>query len=149
MLVLLNQLAIVFALALLVAAHARLVKGAFASLPDFGNARHGLERRLDKVAVVAHGYVATLREGEGRVDGHFLAVRAAEGFGPRELARVALHFEVLVAFGFAEAEGFGVVADCAGISYRIFLYRYTSKMTLGAGVPNVMPLDGYTGEEQK
>ena len=36
---------------------------------------------------------------------------AAERFGPGELARVALHFEVLVAFAAAEAEGFGVVAD--------------------------------------
>ena len=35
----------------------------------------------------------------------------AEGFGPAELAWVALHFEVCVAFGAAEAELFGVVAD--------------------------------------
>ena len=31
--------------------------------------------------------------------------------GPLELAWLALHFEVLVAFGTAEAEGAGVVAD--------------------------------------
>ena len=37
-------------------------------------------------------------------------MRAPEGLRPPELARVPLHFEVLVAFGAAEAEGFGVVA---------------------------------------
>lgn len=50
-------------------------------------------------------------EGERGVHGHFFAVRTAEGFGPCEFARVALHFEVLVAFGAAEAEDFGIVAD--------------------------------------
>ena len=34
-----------------------------------------------------------------------------KGFCPGEFARVALHFEVFVAFGAAEAEGAGVVAD--------------------------------------
>jgi hypothetical protein len=111
MLVLLHQLAIIFALALLIATHARLVKRALTLLSDLGDARHCLERGGDEVAVVAHGDVAALREGEGGVDGHFLAVGPAEGFCPGEFARVALHFEVLVAFGFAEAEGFGVVAD--------------------------------------
>ena len=38
-------------------------------------------------------------------------MRAAEGFGPGEFARVALHFEVGVAFAAAEAEEFRVVAD--------------------------------------
>ena len=38
-------------------------------------------------------------------------MRAAEGFRPAEFARVALHFEVGVAFAAAEAELFGVVAD--------------------------------------
>ena len=38
-------------------------------------------------------------------------MRTPEGFGPAELARVALHFEVGVAFAAAEAELFGVVAD--------------------------------------
>ena len=38
-------------------------------------------------------------------------MRAAEGFGPAEFARVALHFEVGVAFAAAEAELFCVVAD--------------------------------------
>jgi hypothetical protein len=51
-----------------------------------------------------------LLELESAVDGHFLAVRATEGLGPAELARVALHLEVGVAFAAAEAELLGVVA---------------------------------------
>ena len=35
----------------------------------------------------------------------------AKGFRPGEFARVSLHFEVFVAFGAAETEGAGVVAD--------------------------------------
>jgi hypothetical protein len=151
MLILLDELAVIFALALLVAAHARLVECAFAALSDLGDARHGLERGGDKVAVVAHGDVAALCEGEGRVDGHFLAVCAAEGFCPGEFARVALHFEVFVAFGFAEAEGFGVVADwecrlAFSSSYRMYEKSFRGEK---CSVPNVMPFDGYTGEEQK
>lgn len=95
MLVLLDELAVVCALALLVAAHAGLVEGALAAGADLGHARHGLERRLYEIAVVARGDVAAGREGEGRVDGHFFAVRAAEGFCPGELARVALPGEGL------------------------------------------------------
>ena len=37
-------------------------------------------------------------------------MRAPKSFRPSELARVALHLEVGVAFAAAEAEGFGVVA---------------------------------------
>jgi hypothetical protein len=109
-LVLLDELAVLLALALLVAAHARLVEGALPARPDLGDARHGLEGRLDEVAVVPHGDVAALRKGQGAVDGHLLAVRAAERLGPGQLARVALHLEVLVAFGFAEPEGLCIVA---------------------------------------
>jgi hypothetical protein len=64
-----------------------------------------------------------LGEGEGRVHGHFFAVRAAEGFRPGEFAGVALHFEVFVAFGFAEAEGFGIVANFLSLLVSIFLLR--------------------------
>jgi hypothetical protein len=44
-------------------------------------------------------------------------VCAAEGFCPSELARVTLHFEILVAFGAAKAEEFCVVAD-EGYTFR-------------------------------
>lgn len=45
-------------------------------------------------------------------------MRAAESFGPGELARVALHFEVLVAFAAAEAELFGVIAyECDAFAW--------------------------------
>jgi hypothetical protein len=112
MLVLLDELPIVLALPLLISTHPRLVERAFPALPDLGHTGHCLESGLDQVAVVSDGDVAALGESEGGVDGHFLAVRAAERFCPGEFAGVTLHFEVLVAFGFAEAEGFGVVAHC-------------------------------------
>ena len=44
------------------------------------------------------------------VDDHLLAAQRAVGFCPLEFAGLALHLEVLVAFGAAEAEDFGVVA---------------------------------------
>ena len=98
MLILLNQLPVLLTLSLLVATHAGLVEGALSPLPDLGYTAHGLEGGLDEIAVVSHGHVAALSEGEGRVDGHFLVVRATERLCPGELAGVALHLEVLVAF---------------------------------------------------
>jgi hypothetical protein len=41
-------------------------------------------------------------------------VRAAETLGPGQLAGVALHFEVLVTFALAEAEGLCIIAHCKG-----------------------------------
>jgi hypothetical protein len=45
------------------------------------------------------------------IDDHFFAAQGTVGFGPLEFAGLALHLEVLVAFGAAEFEHFGVVAD--------------------------------------
>jgi hypothetical protein len=98
MLVLGDELAVGFELCGAVAGHAVLVELPFSLRPNLANARHGLECACDEVAVVAHGNVAALLELESAVDSHLLAVRAAEGLGPAELARVTLHFEVLVAF---------------------------------------------------
>ena len=52
---------------------------------------------LNQVAVVPHGDVAALGKLEGRVDSHLLAGGLAERLCPRQLTRVALHLEVLVA----------------------------------------------------
>jgi hypothetical protein len=48
---------------------------------------------------------------EGGIDGHFLAGSLAEGLCPLQLARVALHLEVLVALAPTEPENSGIVAD--------------------------------------
>jgi hypothetical protein len=53
------------------------------------------------------------------------------------------HFEVLVAFGFAEAEGAGVLEKLMHVFAR---FDGVEPCTLRI---NVMPLDGYTGAEQK
>ena len=97
-LVLGNELLVGLELDGLVAGHAVLVELPLALGADLADARHGLECACDEVAVVAHGDVAALLELERAVDGHLLAVRAAEGLGPAELAWVTLHLEVLVAF---------------------------------------------------
>jgi len=49
----------------------------------------------DEITVISDRNVATGGEGKGAVDDHFFASGFAEGFGPFELARVALHFELL------------------------------------------------------
>lgn len=97
MLILLHELPILQPLPLLIPPHPRFIKLPFAPRPDVADARHGFQRRLDEIAVVARGDIAALGELQGRVDHHLFAVRAAEGFCPPEFARVALHFEVFVA----------------------------------------------------
>lgn len=118
-LVLLDQLPVLFTLALLISAHARLVEGTLSPRPNLRYSRHGLEGCLYKVAVVADRDVAALGKRKGAIDRHFLAVRTAERFCPRKFTRVALHFEVLVAFGFAEPKGFCIVADKSNALGRV------------------------------
>jgi hypothetical protein len=77
MLVLLDQLPVLLTLSLLVTTHASLVEGVPSPLANLGYAAHGLEGSLDEIAVVPHGNVAALSEGESGVVGHFLVVRAA------------------------------------------------------------------------
>jgi len=91
MLVLLDEFAVFGTLALLVALHAGLVEGAFAAGADLGYARHGVERCVDEVAVVADGDVAASGEGQGRVHGEFLVVRFSLGL----LVSVLSEFERL------------------------------------------------------
>lgn len=86
------------------AGHAALVEDALAALADLRDALHGLDRLLEELAVVADGHVAAGGELQGAVDHHLLAGVLAVGLGPLELAGVALHLEVLVALGSAEAE---------------------------------------------
>lgn len=75
---------------------------------------------MDQVAVVPHGDVAALGELQGRVDRHLLAGGLAERLCPRQLARVALHLEVLVAFRAAEAELLGVVSnECDALQVKV------------------------------
>lgn len=63
-------------------------------------------------------------------------MRATERLGPAQFARVALHFEVGVAFGAAEAEGFGVVAHEG--------YAFTGVTGAGAEVAGFDPHFGET-----
>ena len=93
-LVLCDELAVGLEVALLVAAHAVLVELALALGADLRDTLHGLEGGGDQVAVVTDGNVAASGEGEGAVDGHFLAVGGAERFCPGQLARVTLHLEL-------------------------------------------------------
>ena len=46
------------------------------------------------ISVISDWNITTSCEIEGAVDNHFFASRFAEGFGPFEFARVALHFEL-------------------------------------------------------
>jgi hypothetical protein len=85
-----DELPVVLALALLVAAHARLVECALPPCADLGDAGHGFERGLDEVAVVADGHVAALGEGERRIHGHLFAVCAAVGLSPGQLPGISL-----------------------------------------------------------
>lgn len=92
------------------AGEAALGEDALALRADLRHAVHGLERLGHEVAVVPDRHVAPRRELQRAVHRHLLAGRLAEGFRPLQLARVALHDEVLVALGAAEAELFGIVA---------------------------------------
>jgi hypothetical protein len=67
-LVLHDKLPVLFALALLVAAHAGFVECALTPLPNLRDARHSLERGLNEVTVVSYGNVAALSESECGVD---------------------------------------------------------------------------------
>jgi len=63
------------------------------------------------ISVISDGNITTSGEIEGAVDNHFFASRFAEGFGPFEFARVALHFEIFMAFAATEAEESSIIAD--------------------------------------
>lgn len=81
-------------LALAVAGHAALVEVALAAGADLDDLVHGLQGLGGELAVVADGDVAAGGEQQSRVDDHLLARRLAEGLGPLELTRVALHLEL-------------------------------------------------------
>lgn len=109
MLALGNHLAVLLSLlvARKLASQSALGELAFASATDLLHTLHGVNRRRDEVAVVFDGGVALLRElrqHERRVHDHFLATAGAVRLGPFQLAGLALHLEVLVAFGPTESE---------------------------------------------
>lgn len=108
MLVLLNKLAVVLELALLVSTHAGLVECTFASLSDFVHSCHCFECCLNVVPIVSDWDIATLCEGEGAIDGHFLSMSMAISLSPAKFPWISLHLKVLVAFALAESEGFGI-----------------------------------------
>lgn len=86
----------------------------FAALANLLHTLHGRDGGCDQVAVVLDGGVALLgelRENQRRVHDHFLASGGAVALGPLQLSGLALHLEVLVALGPAEAELSGVIAD--------------------------------------
>lgn len=83
------------------AGQATLREDTFSALSDLFDTLHGLEGRLDEVAVVLDGDIASLgelAEQEGRIDDHLLSVKSTVSLGPLELAWLSLHLEVLVAF---------------------------------------------------
>lgn len=85
-----------------------------ASLSDLLHAFHGLERSSHEVSVVLDGDVALLgelRDEQRRIDNHLLSVKRAMRLGPLQLARLALHLEVLMAFRATKSEIAGVIAD--------------------------------------
>lgn len=82
------------------------------ALADLLDSLHSLDGSVDEVAVVLDGGVSLLgelRQDERRVDNHFLATSGTVSLGPLELARLALHLEVLMAFRAAESKLTGVV----------------------------------------
>lgn len=79
-------------------------------VPYRGDLLHGLESLLHDVPVVPLRPVPLSLELEGRVVREVLSARGSVGFRPLHLARVALHFEVVVALGTAEAEYRAVVS---------------------------------------
>jgi hypothetical protein len=89
-------------------------KSALAPDPDLFDPLDRLQRGRDQVPIVFDGHVAPfgeLAQQQVLVNDHLFTAQGAMGFCPLELARLALHLEVFVAFGAAEAEGAGVVAD--------------------------------------
>ncbi len=80
------------------------VEVALSALLDLGDALHGTDGCLHQLAIISDGSVALSLKVKDRVCGHFLAAQLAEGLCPADLAGVALHLEVAVAFGAAEAE---------------------------------------------
>lgn len=109
-----NSEAVLFSLSALATfslVHPGFVECLLPSRLDLLNAGHGINGSLHELTIVSDGNVATLLEFEGRVVCHFLAACLTEGLGPADLAWIALHLEVFMAFGFAEAKAFGIVAD--------------------------------------
>lgn len=86
-------------------------KCVFSALFDIFNAFHCLDCSLHKFSVVANRNVSAFLEIDGRVNSHLLAVGLPEGFRPPHFTRVALHFEIFVAFRGAKPKYFGVVTD--------------------------------------
>lgn len=116
MLPLRNHLAILLALAVpsQLPSQPTLGKHPLATLPNFLHPLHGLHCRRDEISVVFDGHVALLGElgkDERRVHDHFFAARGAVALRPLQFPGLALHLEVLVAFGPAEAELSGIVPD--------------------------------------
>lgn len=82
------------------------------ALADLLDSLHSLDGSVDEVAVVLDGSVSLLgklRQDKRRVDNHFLAASGTVSLGPLELARLALHLKVLMAFRTAESKLTGVV----------------------------------------
>ena len=82
----------------------RLVEAVLARGADLQDLLHRLDALVNHDAVVFLRAVAAALQVEGGIVGQVLPVSGAVRLGPRHLARVTLHLEVVVALGAAESE---------------------------------------------
>lgn len=155
MLVLLNDLPVRVALALLIASHAIAIEDALTAGTDLLDAVHGGERLCDQVTRVTGRDVAAAGERECCVDDHLFPGGLAEGFRPFEFAGVTcvcvlvsggrhwgggegrrrtLHFKVLVAFAPAETEFFCIVTDKHDPVARIYRARAITRRSIAVSM---------------
>lgn len=90
--------------------HPVLPETVLSALLDISDPLHGLHCLNVEIAVVLERLVPLFLEFENSVFDDLFVVEFATGFGPGKFAGVVFCFEVAVAFGSAEAEGFAVVA---------------------------------------
>lgn len=142
-----HHLAVFLALAVpsQLACQAALRELLFSALADLLDSFHSLDGSVDEVAVVLDGGVSLLgelRQDKRRVDNHFLAASGTVSLGPLELARLALHLEILMAFRAAESKLTRVVP----VTVRQVLNScFLSSVPLSTGATyrtNVIPLLG-------
>jgi len=74
-------------------------------------ALHGHNGLSHQISIVLHGTITSFLEFERGIDGEFLPASFAVGLRPCHLAGIALLVEIAVAFGTAETERLGIVAD--------------------------------------
>lgn len=114
------------------------------ALADLLDSLHSLDGSVDEVAVVLDRGVSLLgelRQDERRVDNHFLAASGTVSLGPLELARLALHLEILMAFRAAESKLTRVVPVIVRLVLNFFFISvpFSTEATYRT---NVIPLLG-------